>query len=651
MKMKQGLEKTYAIYRKFVLFLLLAGGIASYAAGSELPDSLLTEDKVYEYTFSDFGKASEIMQQLRLRKSLPEFKLDKVEGDLYANTRKYYHALKFYHRALESDSVRGNDRLYMEQVHRLITCYDGLHNDVKKTYYVDILLKKAEQCGDEAMQSVALFNMGKMIYYQGNKEKGYELMQRAVGLMEQSGYKYKFDNLRYNYNTLLVFYVYDGRPEEALETLEALENVVTKQTGTEIRMEGLDEKEQKALYAHYAIVLSRLGRSEEARDYYRRFLALGDVYPRDNYMIMPYLFDLKMYDEVIRINTAGEKELIAEGDTVNYHMTSIKRSLGKAYFGKGDYRTAACYFDALGVLRDSIKNRQQKSAALELAALYETNQKDMLIQQQAADMRMRNALLIFGVCVVGLLGMLLGRTVRYNRKIRRKNEAMVTTIESLLGYKEDLWLKREENRRLKEQLQVAAAGDRAGSEIGPAGLAEGAVVVAFSNDAEVSGGPRHGDTFEFSADTAPSGRGAVDACSGKKPRQTTISPAPGDTYDSALFERLEHEIIKNKLFLHPDFSREELIKTIYIPKNKFASLFKHYAGRSFPHYINHLRLEHAAKMLKEYPDYTIDTIAKSCGMSTVQTFHRLFLDKFGVTPAEFRAGLKRPENEDDASYR
>lgn len=49
---------------------------------------------------------------------------------------------------------------------------------------------------------------------------------------------------------------------------------------------------------------------------------------------------------------------------MNYYMTTIKRSLGWAYRDKGDYRTAARYFEQLAVLRDSIKNREQKSAAL-----------------------------------------------------------------------------------------------------------------------------------------------------------------------------------------------------------------------------------------------------------------------------------------------
>ncbi|MCS2194843.1 AraC family transcriptional regulator [Bacteroides faecis] len=112
-----------------------------------------------------------------------------------------------------------------------------------------------------------------------------------------------------------------------------------------------------------------------------------------------------------------------------------------------------------------------------------------------------------------------------------------------------------------------------------------------------------------------------------------------------MFDRVEREIINRQLFLQPDFSREELIKIIYIPKNKFAQLFKLYARTSFSKYVNNLRLEYAAGMLKEHPYYTIDAIAKECGMSTVQTFYRLFSEKFGVTPTEFRSGLKISENE------
>ena len=61
----------------------------SVCAGTfSLPDSLITDDNVYKYTFSDFEKAQQIMEQLRKQKSLPPFRLDVVEGDLYFNADK-----------------------------------------------------------------------------------------------------------------------------------------------------------------------------------------------------------------------------------------------------------------------------------------------------------------------------------------------------------------------------------------------------------------------------------------------------------------------------------------------------------------------------------------------------------------------------------
>lgn len=75
----------------------------------------------------------------------------------------------------------------------MVSCYDCLHDEVRKADYVKQLLEKAEACGNKVMQSVALFNMGKMIYYQEDKEQDYQMIKKAVGLMEATDYKYKYD--------------------------------------------------------------------------------------------------------------------------------------------------------------------------------------------------------------------------------------------------------------------------------------------------------------------------------------------------------------------------------------------------------------------------------------------------------------------------
>lgn len=75
------------------------------------------------------------------------------------------------------------------------------------------------------------------------------------------------------------------------------------------------------------------------------------------------------------------------------------------------------------------------------------------------------------------------------------------------------------------------------------------------------------------------------------------------------------------------------------PRNKFAQLFTQYAGMTFNKYINDLRLEYAAKLLRDKPEYTIEAIAEECGLPIAQTFYRNFSDKFGVTPNDFRLSL------------
>lgn len=51
-------------------------------------------------------------------------------------------------------------------------------------------------------------------------------------------------------------------------------------------------------------------------------------------------------------------------------------------------------------------------------------------------------------------------------------------------------------------------------------------------------------------------------------------------------------------------------------------------------------MDYAAKILKEKPNYSIEAVAKECGISVRQTFYRLFQKKFGMTPVEYRSSIE-----------
>ena len=105
--------------------------------------------------------------------------------------------------------------------------------------------------------------------------------------------------------------------------------------------------------------------------------------------------------------------------------------------------------------------------------------------------------------------------------------------------------------------------------------------------------------------------------------------------DYALYERLVHEILTQRLYLHPQFSKKMLLKEIHVPANKFATLFQEFAGCSFTQYIQEHRLDYAVRLMREQPQWTLDAIAKEAQMSN-GAFYSYFFKKYGMKPSDYR---------------
>lgn len=143
----------------------------AHAATTALPDSILNEDYIYKYIYTDRDRSEQIMREMRRREILPLWELDYIEGDLNYNTGRRREALQHYGAALKSRHVQDNDTLQMELLHRQISCYDGLHDESSKMRCVKQLMNVAKKSGHRPMESIALFNMGKSLYYQGDKDR------------------------------------------------------------------------------------------------------------------------------------------------------------------------------------------------------------------------------------------------------------------------------------------------------------------------------------------------------------------------------------------------------------------------------------------------------------------------------------------------
>lgn len=447
------------------LVVIVLGGMKGKA--TVLPDSIVNEDGVYYYMLSDTHKAEQIMAELRKRGKQPKYDLDMVEGDLYYNTGRSILGLRQYLNALRASEVKKDAELYMKLLHRVISCYDEMHDEVKKVTYVKLLLAKADAVHNQAMESVALFYLGKSLYYQGNKAQGYQKMQQAVKLMKASSYDRKYDNLRANYNDLLIFYERDQRFADALKVLGELKNVLDRVNGDEAEMEGLYSRERRKWAAHAAVVYSKMGDHEKEADAaYQEFLKSGKKSGSIDYLIIPYLLGKGKQAEVLRMCRERERFLIERKDTVNFYMASTLKFAGEVSGDLGDYRKSASYFARLAVIRDSIKVREQQSTAQELSQVYDMTEKE--------EQLLWSRIVMYAVLSILLVVLVVGAILFNNyRVIKRKNLSLMLNIEEALRYKEEL--------KAKEESEVSSNGVGEGNK-GVATISEDATLFRQIHD-------------------------------------------------------------------------------------------------------------------------------------------------------------------------
>ena len=69
---------------------------------------------------------------------------------------------------------------------------------------------------------------------------------------------------------------------------------------------------------------------------------------------------------------------------------------------------------------------------------------------------------------------------------------------------------------------------------------------------------------------------------------------------------------------------------------RFVHYCRQITNQTPQQYLNSLRLEAAAKRLKEKPEESITSIAFDCGFATSQYFATVFRRQYGCTPRQFR---------------
>jgi AraC-like DNA-binding protein len=106
-----------------------------------------------------------------------------------------------------------------------------------------------------------------------------------------------------------------------------------------------------------------------------------------------------------------------------------------------------------------------------------------------------------------------------------------------------------------------------------------------------------------------------------------------------LFKTIDTTIRSERIYSDVELMRDDVMKRFGISRHRLNDLLNaHAGGMTFPQYINAIRIEVAYELLTYHPEMTITEVAREVGF-TAPNLREQFKRCYGITPAEYRAGL------------
>lgn len=108
-----------------------------------------------------------------------------------------------------------------------------------------------------------------------------------------------------------------------------------------------------------------------------------------------------------------------------------------------------------------------------------------------------------------------------------------------------------------------------------------------------------------------------------------------------LRQRIEKLMEEEKMYLKPNFKTIDLVKRLNTNRNYIYQAINRDIGVPFSEYVNHMRVDYAVELMKNYPDKQLIEVAEESGFTSSSSFYRNFKQYKGMGPKEFKTKLSQ----------
>ena len=554
-------------------------------------DSLYTREYISQIYIAEPERALKLLDEAENRGTMLPYLISDLRSMAYRNMYMNKLAFDYARKSYVLDSVSQNNPEHLLQMTIALAELSNLLSEYKESMrYAMQGIEFAQRQNDIKAESKLLFCIGENERMLSLKERSYEHFDTAIRLLQNIKDREGAAMLSYFYGIKMGYLLDDSRYDEALAIGLQREKLIHAIDSLYQTPEGYIDRQYAYVYSKLAYICHFKKLYMEAEKYFNRYLSTkAALTPDGQYDATPYLLLNKQYARVVDI-CENFRAVLQHQDTINLQYLSVLQKQVKAYLGLHDFKKVAELRESILTIVDSMNTREKQNAALELSTVHKMNEKEEFIKEQAFQLKVRNISIFFFTCITVLILFILWRMWRHTCIIKYKNQTLVKLInERIAG--------------IDEKEKVTGDGNR------NVDIKEDKVSCIVSSVQSTSDVQNVSDNTEVNEE---------------------------EQENRILFNKLNTVIMQEKLYLSSELAREDLVPLVRMNNARFAKMIKENTGTNLSGYINDLRITHAIRLLKEYPNYTLKAIAEESGFNSMPTFHSLFKNKKGMTPSEFK---------------
>lgn len=503
--------------------------------------TLLRIGDVYEYSNPDsallyYNKALQLAQKINSENLLG--KSHYYIGIINQAQSKFDKAIAHYFKALNLFEKTG-DKSGISIVYNYLGIIYNLNNEkVKAKSYFEKSLEISKELNDKGGESCAYGNLGILIQKEGDYRKATEYYEKVLNINLELN---DLLNIGIAYSSLSITNNYLGNYEKALEYAKKSIDIAKKMNNT------------SSILTNNITIISI-------------YMALSKKENSTQQQQIKYLNKAEEY-AIQTMKIAKKNKQIRKERDIAFLLKDIYAQLG-------NYEKALESSNFYTIIKDSIFTINKTKAFSELEVKYETQKKELEINNLLNKRKNDRNIVISLIVIVFLLLAFAFVVYMQKRKLKKSYSQIVEENIKALDWKKQLdKLSKNNNIEVKPKLDI---------KYSESGLSEN--------------------------------------------KKTDIY--------NAIINAMEVQ----KLFLNPNFKSKDLAEYLNISQMYISQVLNEKFDLSFTNLVNRYRVEEAKKLFLDPKNnnITIDGISQNAGFNSVKTFNRVFKNLSGVTPSYFR---------------